>query len=201
MASPRDQLEHSASTANNSVMSSGDHRVRSPLGAAADGLVGFSDLINRASVGVGLVLLVAMLIIAVWGVTARYLLHNSLSWNEEADSYLFIWLSFLGAAMGYKERAHPSIQLLIRRMPVPFQKLFLLVTHLAVITLCGVLIWFGLELIDSVGASTASSFDMPMTFAYLALPVGSAIMVVHALANAVQDMEHPTFDTAAAERE
>ena len=197
MASPRDQLERGTSTAGDQVRSSHDRGISSQLGATVDYFVRLSDFVNKATVAVAMVILVVMLFIAIWGVVARFVLQSSLSWNEEADSYLFIWLTFLGAAVGYKERGHPSVMILVRLAPIGLQRVLLVLAHSVVIALSGILCVFGVRLIDAVGAATASSFDMPMAYAYMALPVGSAILVLHALASVIQDIEHPTLETFA----
>ena len=49
------------------------------------------------------ILLGIMLAVALFTVFTRYFLGKSFAWSEELTRYLIIWISFLGAAVGYKE--------------------------------------------------------------------------------------------------
>ena len=54
----------------------------------------------------------AMVLLTCWQVLTRYVLKNPSSWSEELVSYLFAWMSLLGASIITSERGHMSIPLL-----------------------------------------------------------------------------------------
>ena len=39
----------------------------------------------------------------------RYTFNNSLSWSEEIAKFIFIWITFLGAALCFRDRKHLGV--------------------------------------------------------------------------------------------
>jgi TRAP-type transport system small permease protein len=132
--------------------------------------------------------ILATLSIALYGVIARFILHNAAGWTAEADSYLFIWLTFLGAGIVYRERGHPAIVVLVDVLPRILQRICRAVTDLVVFGVGTIFVVYGIQTIQIVGDSTASSFEMPMRFPYLAVPIGGAILALFAIADLVADV-------------
>lgn len=128
-------------------------------------------------------LLVAMTVVAGAGVVWRFALHASLSWSEELAAYLFVWLTCLGAAAGLRQRAHPSVTLLAARLPASLRLLPALVADAAVFVLGALLAWYGGSLIALMGEESAASLPVSMTWPTLAIPVGGALFMLHAVAH------------------
>ena len=51
------------------------------------------------------------------GVIWRYLFGDPLGWSDEIARLLFVWLAFVGAAIGVKRRLHASVSVLSSRLP------------------------------------------------------------------------------------
>ena len=47
-----------------------------------------------------------MVVLTCWQVLTRYILNNPSSWSEELVSYMFAWMSLLGASLVTAERGH-----------------------------------------------------------------------------------------------
>jgi TRAP-type C4-dicarboxylate transport system permease small subunit len=154
-------------------------------------LIRASDLVNYLSIAGAVVCLAASLGIAAWGVVARYLLNNSLIWNEEAATYLFIWLTFLGAGIVYKEGGHPSLQFLLVRFSPFSRRILLLLGDLVVMAMGMVLAFFGARLLPIVAIRSAASIPMSMAIPYLAPVLGGAVLILHALVQIRDDMVKP----------
>ena len=58
--------------------------------------------------------MVAVISAQVW---CRFVLNDPLAWSEEAGRYLFVWISFMGAAAGVRYQAHLGIDLLQKFLP------------------------------------------------------------------------------------
>jgi TRAP-type C4-dicarboxylate transport system permease small subunit len=81
---------------------------------------------------------ISMALIVATQVFFRYVLNQSLFWSEELARFLLVWLTFLGATVAYRRKAHPGIDVLYSRMPPELQKTAVILTHLAAITLFSV---------------------------------------------------------------
>lgn len=50
----------------------------------------------------------------------RYILNNSLIWSEELVRFLFIWLTFLGAAINIRDKWHIGVDYILTLLPGPW---------------------------------------------------------------------------------
>ncbi|MEJ2040626.1 MAG: TRAP transporter small permease subunit, partial [Desulfosarcinaceae bacterium] len=50
-------------------------------------------------------------------VTSRYLLNRSFDWGEELPIFLFFWVSFLAAAIAYRDNSHLSVDFVVAKFP------------------------------------------------------------------------------------
>ena len=86
------------------------------MGAA---LTAFSELVVRTAkfaLGVLTGAIVAVTLAAVWW---RYALNAPLSWTEQVSRIFFVWMTFLGAAVLYRERVHVAIDMFVLMLPRP----------------------------------------------------------------------------------
>lgn len=143
------------------------------------------DAVLKLTLAVSGTILVLMVAVAGLGVLTRFVFHASLSWSEELDAYLFVWLTCLGAAAGVKLHAHPSVQALADRLPVQARGVTRDVTDFVVVALGLILLIYGGAMISLMGTETASSLPISMIYPYLAIPVGGALLIVHALAHLI----------------
>lgn len=151
----------------------------------AGAIVWLDDLILRVTLFVCGCLLMAMVVIEAMGVIFRFILHDSLSWSDELAAYLFVWLTCLGAAAGVKLRAHPEVKALADRFPSVTQQGLQDLTDVAIATLGGIFVVYGGVMLTLIGSETASSLPISMVYPYLAIPIGGALLIVHATARAV----------------
>lgn len=145
----------------------------------ARSLVRLDDLVLKATLAICGTLLTVMVVVAGLGVFCRFVLHASLSWSEEFDSYLFVWLTCLGAAAGVKLRAHPEVRVIPDRVPAALQLLMANVADIAIAALGVVFVVYGADMISLMGSETAASLPISMVYPYLAIPVGGGVLIWH----------------------
>jgi TRAP-type C4-dicarboxylate transport system permease small subunit len=143
-------------------------------------LMWLDDLVLKATLVVCGSLLLAMVVIQALGVIFRFILHDSLSWSDEVSSYLFVWLTCLGAAAGVKLRVHPEVKALADRMPAFTQTALRDLTDLAIAGLGLIFVVYGGSMLSLMGDETASSLPISMVYPYLSIPVGGVLLILHA---------------------
>jgi TRAP-type C4-dicarboxylate transport system permease small subunit len=151
----------------------------------AAALLKLDDFLLKLNLTVCGALLLGMVVIEGLGVIFRFVLHNSLSWSDELSAYFFVWLTCLGAAAGIKLRVHPEVRALADRLPAVTQKLLADFTDVAIIGLGAVFLIYGGDMLDLIGTETASSLPISMVYPYLAIPVGGALLIFHAVVRIV----------------
>jgi TRAP-type transport system small permease protein len=72
--------------------------------------------LERATVAVALLLLVAMVFTTGAQVVSRYVLNLPLVWTEETGRHLMIWMVFLSSTVVYRRRQHIAIDLIGNRL-------------------------------------------------------------------------------------
>ena len=86
-----------------------------------------------------------MALVVALQVFCRYILNNSLFWSEELARFLLIWLTFLGASVAYRRKAHPGIDMVCARMPAGLQQSAAVFAHLAALALFAAMIVYGFQ--------------------------------------------------------
>ena len=75
-------------------------------------------------------LMLALMVILVFGnVVLRYGFNSGIAISEEVARWLFIWITFLGAVVALRERAHLGVDMLVSRLPVAGKKLCLAASY------------------------------------------------------------------------
>jgi TRAP-type C4-dicarboxylate transport system permease small subunit len=143
--------------------------------------------------------MLAIVVIMVVQVFARYVLNASLIWAEELCRYILIWQSFLLIGIAYHQgelivldvlsaRVSPAVRLLIRllvALPVCFF-LYLMVSH--GIVYAGRFKAQTIPAIDFIWTSLVGQpAHLPIFWVYVSVPVGCAILLIHILAGLAGD--------------
>jgi TRAP-type C4-dicarboxylate transport system permease small subunit len=130
--------------------------------------------------------LFVMLVIAALGVLFRFGLHAALPWAEEANMYLFVWLTCLGATVGFRQRSHPQVDALTVFGPSWVAPLSRWLSALALLALGLVFLVYGGRLVEFIGEETGSAIPFSMAYPYASIPYAAACMAVHAISLALE---------------
>lgn len=141
-----------------------------------------SNTLNRwveaLLVGLG----VAMTAVVALQVFFRYGLNHSLFWSEEVARLLLVWMSFLGASVVYRRRAHPGLDVMTRRLSPNIRTRLEILVHVASLLLFGVMIVYGIRFSWFVRFQITPALSMPKWIAIAGIPLSGMILVVHDLA-------------------
>ena len=77
------------------------------------------DRFCRLLDGLVALLLAAMVVLVFGNVLLRYTMNTGITVSEEASRWLFVWMTFLGAVVALKERAHLGTDMLVSRLGAP----------------------------------------------------------------------------------
>ncbi|MFB3816980.1 MAG: TRAP transporter small permease [Candidatus Methylomirabilales bacterium] len=122
----------------------------------------------------------AVIVVAVFlQVLFRYVFEAPLSWTEELARTSLIWLTFVGAAVAVRRQAHFALALVVGRLPARFRPLWEAFLASLIVIFLVVLLYQGIQMLPLVHSQLSPSLELPMSYAYLAIPAGAALMLVH----------------------
>jgi TRAP-type C4-dicarboxylate transport system permease small subunit len=127
-------------------------------------------------------LMVVLSVDLLLGVFSRYVLVRTFTWYDEIARGCFVWLTFLGAAVGVKRQAHFRLHLIVDRLPPRLAQTTAAFTLLVVIAFAGVLIQQGLVFLELGRFQQTPVMGLPKTWIYSAIPIGGALMILYSLA-------------------
>ena len=126
-------------------------------------------------------LMAAMSAVITAQVWYRFVLNDPLSWSEELGRYLFVWISFMGAAAGVRYQVHLGIELLDKVLsPNAYRYVVIAVNLLIQIFLLTIIYW-GFKILGVIRLQTSPSMNISMLYPYLAVPVGSIFMLINSV--------------------
>lgn len=98
-------------------------------------------------------------------------------WAEEVSRYISIWVVFLAGGLGIRYWIHLNVDIVVIMLPGRAQNWLMIFCLGLMLLFEGVLLWFGGTLTISNHAQQSASLQMPMSYAYAAIPVGAVIMI------------------------
>lgn len=115
------------------------------------------------------------------GVFSRYVLFRTFTWYDEIARACFVWVVFLGAAVGVKRGSHFGLHMLIDMLPQRARRLAALVTPLIIIVFSSVLVVQGLAFMEFGRFQQLPVMGISKAWIYAAMPVGGALMILYAV--------------------
>ena len=149
-------------------------------------LLVISDFLNRICEVALIILLAAMAVVVFLQVLFRYIIHLPLFWTEEFARYCLVWASLLGAAVALKRGEHIAVTFFLDNFPKRAARALTVVAQISVILILAVMAWGGIKLVLVTSAQISPALRISMAVPYLALPIGSVIMLFHVLSSMMQ---------------
>ncbi|HTN12307.1 MAG TPA: TRAP transporter small permease [Acetobacteraceae bacterium] len=137
------------------------------------------DWVEKMLVGV---LGMLAMIVGMWQILGRYL-DSSLSsgWADEVIVYLLIWAIMIVSSQLVRHDGHVRPDVVLRLLGPSAQRWLEVFNCLAAIAFCGAMVWYGWQIVDTaqmMGETSGTELNFPMYLYYLALPVGTGLMLV-----------------------
>ena len=123
----------------------------------------------------GTALLVVLVASITMGIVARYVFKSPFVWTEELSTFLFIWLSFMGATAASYDNRHVAVDYLFNKMPKGPQHVVKLITFILIMLFMVLLVVSAFILMPHVPYKSVA-LKIPRAFYYVAICLASAEM-------------------------
>jgi TRAP-type transport system small permease protein len=131
--------------------------------------------------GLLLVMMVVLCADVFLGVFSRYVLHSTFTWYDEIARLLFVWIVFLGAAVGVRRSGHFRLQLLIELFSPGWRRVADVFGVLAIMLFGAVLIQQGWKLVELGQFQQTPVMGLSKVYVYASMPVGGALVILYSL--------------------
>jgi TRAP-type transport system small permease protein len=155
------------------------------------------DLITRvAKVFVGALVgaIVAITLAAVWW---RYVLNAPLAWPEQVSRIMFVWVTFVGAAVLYRDRLHVAIDMFMAPLPRAGRRGVGWAIELLILAFNLILFFYGLKLSLDTLDQTFGALDITPASFYFAAPVAAGMMILYFLERIATPERRATIEVRA----
>lgn len=138
----------------------------------------FEYWLTRLAITLAILMLIVSVSLGFYQVLTRFIFNAPSTWSEVLSRATMIWCVFLGAAAtfrgGYMMAVEVSYKLVPRRMMLGLE----LIIGTCCLLVLGVLFYQGILMTDRVSRQTLSALEVSISWAYAAIPVGSAVAMV-----------------------
>lgn len=152
------------------------------------------DIMDRCVNWFLALLMAAMVVIISSQVWYRFVLNDPLSWSEEAGRYLFVWISFMGAAAGVRYQVHLGIDLLDKLLPPEKYKWAVVAVNLIIQVFLLMIIYWGFKILGVIKFQESASMHISMRYPYMAVPVGAIFMFINSVRVMVAALQNRHLD-------
>jgi TRAP-type C4-dicarboxylate transport system permease small subunit len=138
-----------------------------------------SDVITeiaKFALGLCVAAIVLITLAAVWW---RYIVNAPIAWIEQVSNILFIWITFIGAAVLYRQKLHIGVDMFIAMLKGRSQQVMFWAIELANLAFIIVLLVYSLKLSIDVLPNTYGALDITPAYFYFSAPVSCAMMMLY----------------------
>jgi TRAP-type C4-dicarboxylate transport system permease small subunit len=111
-------------------------------------------------------LMLGMVIMVFGNVVLRYVFNSGIVFSEEMSRFFFVWLTFIGAIVAVRDRAHLGMDGLVQKLPRAGKVACLAASQLLILMCCAILFWGTWRQHDINASMTAPVSGMPLIWIF-----------------------------------
>ena len=142
---------------------------------------GFAFLVDQFEEIVSGTAVAVIILTTTWGVITRYVLPQPAAWAGEIAMIAFAWAVFFGAAGCIKYHLHPTIDLLVTRLPAPIRRMVVWTNNVLLAAFFAFMVWYGTGFAIDALESPSAVLQIPLTWLYGPVTIAFALMLIRHL--------------------
>ena len=131
--------------------------------------------ITKASI---VVISVVMVCVTLAQVVFRYVIAAPLPWSEELARYCFVWIVFLGGAVGLSRGIHLGVDLLVNTLPPPLRRAVDALTTILIAAFAVTVIYASLPVLNMNMFQRSPALGIQMSYIYIAIPISMGLIFI-----------------------
>lgn len=137
-------------------------------------------IIGELDVAAACIVLLVLLCLTFVNVIMRYIMRSPITWAEELQMFMFLWIVYLGAGAAFRNGSHVVIEIVVDALPAGAKRVAELVGFaVSLAVLCYLTLQGNAYYMQMVSTGKISTLlRIPYRYAYLVIPVGNVLMLV-----------------------
>jgi len=131
----------------------------------------------------------SIMVLLVFTNVVTHIFNKDIAWTTELCEFLMVWASFLGGAAAARRGAHMTITEFLDKLGEKGRFKADAVIQLLCLLVLGLLIWFGMVIVNANWGNHLTVLGWPMAYQYLALPVGAFLSFIFVSYDLLQIMQ------------
>lgn len=111
-------------------------------------------------------------------VVFRYAVQEPIVWSEEFTTLCYQWLSYLGAALAVRYRAHYGVDLFVRLLGARWKSALEWLEHAVVWSLGAFMVVYGWRIVESSALQMYPTLPFSVGTGYLVLPIAGVLFIL-----------------------
>ncbi len=124
-------------------------------------------------------------------VFTRYFLKTGIFWTEEVATACFVWSVFVGAAAGYKYRAHVGVDMLVNLCPPKTKKFITIVVDLILLLINGYITYIAVIYLSLSYTKPTPVLGISTAYISSSILVSFALMSLYSVMFLFKDIKQP----------
>ncbi|MCE2523794.1 MAG: TRAP transporter small permease [Rhodobacteraceae bacterium] len=121
---------------------------------------------------------VLMVVVTLAQVIFRYVISAPLPWSEELARYCFVWIVFLGGAIGLSRGIHLGVDLFINLLPERVQVCLDALSNALIACFAASVIYASYPVINMNMLQRSPALGVQMSWIYIAIPISMCLIVL-----------------------
>ena len=143
------------------------------------------SMIERIYNTILILMTIAMFITVTYNVFMRFVMNRSVGWADELARFIFIWMSFLGAVLAFKNNEHVGLGFLVEKIQSPvILRIVGIIQESLILVVLIFLTFFGYTASTTV-MNISPALSIPMSLVYLIVPFCGALMCLLGIAKII----------------
>ena len=146
--------------------------------------------VNKAVEVFAVVLIAVMVLLVVWQIVARYLLHQPSSFSEALTTYMFVWLVVVTATYAFGSRDHMCISFLNDKLRGMAHTVVNILIELITIVFAALVMTYGGAVIARMNlVQVDAALHIPTGVIYSVIPICGVIIIFYCICNILDEIE------------
>jgi TRAP-type C4-dicarboxylate transport system permease small subunit len=149
-------------------------------------LVYFYDHLEEIITGIFFTIMCIFIFLQIF---TRYLLKNPLLYTEEVSRFAYVWVSFVGSSLAFKNREHIQVDFFINLLGPGVKRVIVIFADLVILVLLIYLFIWGVRYTEFTKMMLTPALEISYLVVNMALPVGLALSVLRVIKVLCEDIK------------